>query len=105
MTDSRYVKLGQVIHDLAEIPGPVTEFHHMAAKGQIDIVEKARLVVVDPDSPGLRRYLVEQLTHLMQPHEGKVMYQADKWSTQAVNLLLATLNAQAYLAQNGEHRA
>lgn len=105
MTDSRYDKLGKVVHDLAEIPGPVTEFHRMAAKGQIDIVEKAGLVVIDPDSNTTRRYLTEQLTHLMREHEGKTMYNADKWALQAVNNILATLRAQAWVDQNGENSA
>lgn len=105
MSDSRYDKLGIVIHDLAEIPGPVTDFHRNMARQQIGLVEQAKLVVIDPESTGTRRYLVEQLTHLMRQHEGKVMYQADKWALQAVNNILATLRAQAWLDQNGENSA
>jgi hypothetical protein len=105
MPDSRYDKLGTFIHDNAEIPGPVTDFHRNAARQQIMLVEQAKLVVIDPDSPPVRRELIEQLTHLMREHEGKTMYNADKWATQAVNNILATLRAQAWLNQNGDGHA
>lgn len=104
MPDSRYDKLGEVLREAAGAKA-VSDFHRNMARQQIGLVEQAKLVVIDPESTGTRRYLVEQLTHLMRQHEGKVMYQADKWALQAVNNMLATLRAQAWLDQNGENSA